>query len=252
MTRLNRAVLVTILAIVMVSSGAWAGDGQFVGNQCWDGGVLKYYGNRPCPGTQGGRGPVKIMGPPVIVYVRPSAEGSQMPGLAPVDSRLKSQLSSIADTSITLRQKGEFAMRNGDLVRARQYLDEARRRDPGDPQTNEAYQKLQRLFDEGKASLPVPRPQLSKYEFLKPMPEAEVEKYYQRDPEIKVLREAEIIAYNKLANADANFNQANANLSKGASTQGDIDQAQSKLKEAIDEFKKAEIKLKEKIYVLDK
>lgn len=252
MPKFSSAALITMLAIVLVPPFARAGNGQFVGNQCWEGGVLKWYGNRPCPGTSSGQGPLRIMGPPVIVYVRPSAEGSQMHGLAPVDSSFASQLAGIADTSITLRQKGEFAMRKGDLARAKQYLDEARRRDPGDPQINEAYQKLQRLFDEGRQSLPVPRPQLSKHEFLKPMQESDVEKYYGRDPEVKALREAEIIAYNKLANADANFNQASANLSKGGVTQKEVDQAQWKLKEAVEEFKKAEEKLKNKIYVLDK
>lgn len=247
------AVLFILVAATIVSPGARAGDGTPVRAQCWVNGELRggYPLDRPCPGTQGGGGRVIIMGPPVIVWRHPSAEGSQMAGLAPVDSRLAGQLGAIADTPITLRQKGEFAMRNGDLAQAKLYLEEANRRDPQDPQIQQSLAKLRNLFDNGTQSLTVPRLQLPKQEFLKPMPAAAVDRFM-RYPEVRALREAEIISYNKLANADAALSTMKASAQSGKAAQKDVDQAQLKLNAAVEEFKKAEKKLKEKIYVLDK
>ncbi|MDD3847419.1 MAG: hypothetical protein PHC90_13810 [Syntrophorhabdaceae bacterium] len=221
--------------------------------QCWVDGELRggYPLDRPCPGTTGGGGRIIIMGPPVIVWRHPSAEGSRMAGLAPVDSRLAGQLGAIADTPIILRQKGEFAMRNGNLAQAKLYLEEANRRDPQDPQIQQSLAKLRNLFDKGTQSLTVPRLQLPKQEFLKPMPAAAVDRFM-RYPDVRALREAEIISYNKLANADAAFNTITARVKTGAATQRDVDQAQSKLNAAVEEFKKSETRLKERIYVLDK
>lgn len=249
---INIVILVTLLTAMLGMPAVWADDeGQVVGTQCWEKGVLvggydKYH---KCDVTGGG-GDAIIMGPPVIVWVHPSAEGSQMPGLSQVDSNLVNQLSAIADTPITLRQKGEFAMRNGDLAKAKAYLDEANRRAPQDAQIQESLRKLQNLFDNGSASLIVPRLQLSKQEFLKPIPAQTVDKYIS-NPEFKALRDAEIISYNQLANADAAFNTMMNKVKTGGATQSDVDQAQSKLNAAVEDFKKAESKLKEKIYVLD-
>ena len=243
-------VLFILVLAAMLSPDAHAGNGgQAVSAQCWINGKLVggFPLNRPCPGTEGGGGRAVIMGPPVIVWRRPSAEGSQMAGLAPVDSKLAGQLNAIADTPITLRQKGEFAMKNGDLAQARLYLEEANRRDPRDPQIQESLSKLRGLFDSGTHSLTAPRLKLPEQEFLKPMPAATVDRFM-GNREVRALRKAEIISYNRLANADAALNAAKA----GKATQKDVDQAQLKLNEAVEEFKKAEAKLKEKIYVLDK
>ncbi len=250
---MNMAVLLVLAAAVIGSPEAWAVNGTPVSAQCWINGTLVggFPLDRPCPGTTGGGGRAVVMGPPVIVWRHPSAEGSQMPGLSPVDSGLAGQLNSIADTPITLRQKGEFAMRNGDLARAKLYLEEASRRDPQDPQIQQSLAKLRDLLDKGRQSQTVPRLQLPKQEFLKPMPAAAVDRFM-GNPEVRALREAEIISYNKLANADAAFNTATAKAKTGAATQSDVYQAQSKLKTAVDEFKQAEARLKEKIYALDK
>jgi len=62
---------------------------------------------------------------------------------------------------------------------------------------------------------------------------------------------AEIISYNKLANADASLNTTMDKAKAGAATQSDINQAQANLTSAVEEFKKAEAKLQEKIYILD-
>jgi len=174
-----------------------------------------------------------------------------MAGLAPVDSKLAGQLGAIADTPITLRQKGEFAMRNGDLAQAKLYLEEANRRDPQDPQIQQSLAKLRGLFDSGTQSLKVSRLKLPEQEFLKPMPAATVDRFM-GNREVRALRQAEIISYNRLANADAALNAAKADAQAGKTTQKDVDQAQLKLNAAVEEFKKAETKLKEKIYVLDK
>ncbi len=247
------ALLLLLAAAAIISPDARAGDGTPVGAQCWINGKLvgPFPLDRPCPGTEGGGGHTIIMGPPVIVWRRPSAEGSQMTGLAPVDSGLAGQLNAIADTPITLRQKGEFAMRNGDLARAKLYLEEASRRDPQDPQIQQSLAKLRGLFDSGTQSLKVPRLKLPEQEFLKPMPAATVNRFM-GDPGVRALREAEIISYNRLANADAALNTMKANAQTGEATQKDVDRAQLKLNAAVEEFKKAETKLKEKIYVLDK
>jgi len=247
-------ILSLFLAVVVDSPCAWAVNGTPVSTQCWINGTLVggFPVGKPCPGTtSGGGGRAIIMGPPVIVWRHPSAEGSQMAGLSPVDPKLASQLNTIADTPITLRQKGEFAMRNGDLARARAYLEEARRRDPQDPQIQQSLVTLQNLFDKGTQSLTAPRLQLPKQEFLKPMPAAAVDRFM-GNPEVRALREAEIISYNKLANADAALAMTTTRANTGAATQNDVKQAQSKLNAAVEEFKRAEIKLKEKIYVLDK
>jgi len=246
-------VLSLFLAVVVDSPCARAVNGTPVSTQCWINGTLVggFPVGKPCPGTTGGGGRAIIMGPPVIVWRHPSAEGSQMAGLSPVDPKLAGQLNTIADTPITLRQKGEFAMRNGDLARARVYLEEASRRDPQDPQIQQSLVKLQNLFDKGTQSLTVPRLQLPKQEFLKPMPAAAVDKFM-GNPEVRALREAEIISYNKLANADAALAMTTTRAKTGAATQNDVNQAQSKLNAAVEEFKRAETKLKEKIYVLDK
>lgn len=248
------AVLLVFLAVVADSPCAWAVNGTPVSTQCWINGTLVggFPVGKPCPGTSsGGGGRAIIMGPPVIVWRHPSAEGSQMAGLSPVDPKLAGQLNTIADTPITLRQKGEFAMRNGDLARARVYLEEASRRDPQDPQIQQSLVTLRNLFDKGTQSLTVPRLQLPKQEFLKPMPASAVDKFM-GNPEVRVLREAEIISYNKLANADATLTMTTTRAKTGAATQNDVNQAQSKLNAAVEEFKRAETKLKEKIYVLDK
>jgi hypothetical protein len=247
------AALVILLTLVIGSSASWAANGKAVSTQCWINGVLVggFPLGKPCPGTTGGGGGRAIvMGPPVIVWRQPSAAGSQMQGLSSVDSSTASQLNAIAETPITLRQKGEFAMRKGDYARARQFLDEAYRRDPQDPQIQQSRAKLQNLFDTGTASLTVPRLQLPKQEILKPMPAATVEKYMS-NPEVKALREAETISYNKLANADAAFNTTMDKAKAGAATQSDVNQAQANLTAAVEEFKKSESKLKEKIYILD-
>ena len=173
-----------------------------------------------------------------------------MPGLAPVNSGLASQLGAIADTSITLRQKGEFEMRNGNLTRARQYLDEAARRYPVDPKVESVRAELDALFDKGTASLKVPRLQLSQQEFLKPTPPEKIEKYL-GNPAVKRLRDAEVIAYNKLSNADAAFNRV-SNPSDGSVNQKAVAEAQDKLNKAVEAFKLAQEKLKKKIYILEK
>lgn len=242
----------TLLTAMLGGPSVWADDeGQVVGTQCWENGVLVggYDRDYKCDVTGGG-GAAIVMGPPVIVWRRPSAEGSQMPGLSQVDTNLVNQLSAIADTPTTLRQKGNFAMRNGELAKAKAYLDEANRRDPQDAQIQESLRKLQNLFDAGTASLTVPRLQLSEQEFLKPMPAETVNKYLS-NPEVKALRDAEIVSYNQLANADTAFNTMMNKTKNSGATQSDLDQAQSKLNAAVEEFKKAESKLKEKIYVLD-
>jgi hypothetical protein len=245
-------VLIALLATVTGFPAAQAFQGQARSAQCWIDGKLVggFPLDKQCPQTTSG-GRAIIMGPPVIVWRHPSAQGSQMPGLSPVDNRLTTQLNSIADTSITLRQKGEFAMKNGDLARAKQYFDEANRRDPQDPQIQNDLATLQNLFDKGTQRLTVPRLQLPAQEFLKPMPAATVDKFI-TNPEVKALRDAEITAYNKLANADAALNTTMTDVKAGAATQNDVNQAQSKLTAAVEEFKQAETKLKDKIYVLDK
>jgi predicted Zn-dependent protease len=243
-----------LVLAAMLSSDARAGNGgQAVSAQCWINGKLVggFPLNKPCPGTEGGGGRAVIMGPPVIVWRRPSAEGSQMAGLAPVDSKLAGQLGAIADTPITLRQKGEFAMKNGDLAQAKLYLEEASRRDPQDPRIQQSLAKLRGLFDSGTQSLTVPRLKLPEQEFLKPMPASTVDRFM-GNREVRELRKAEIISYNRLANADAALNAAKTDAQAGKATQKDVDQAQLKLNTAVEEFKKAEAKLKEKIYVLDK
>ncbi len=248
------AVLLILVLAAALPPDAHAGNGgQAVSAQCWINGKLVggFPLNKPCPGTEGGGGRAVIMGPPVIVWRRPSAEGSQMAGLAPVDSKLAGQLGAIADTPITLRQKGEFAMRNGDLAQAKLYLEEANRRDPQDPQIQQSLAKLRGLFDSGTQSLKVSRLKLPEQEFLKPMPAATVDRFM-GNREVRALRQAEIISYNRLANADAALNAAKADAQAGKTTQKDVDQAQLKLNAAVEEFKKAETKLKEKIYVLDK
>ena len=242
-----------IFAVLVSATDALAVGGSAVSAQCWVNGILQggFPLDRPCPGTTGGGGgTVIIMGPPVIVWRHPSAEGSQMPGLSPVDNRLANQLNSIADTAITLRQKGEFAMRNGDYAKAKLYFDEARRRDPDDPELQEDSDKLRGLFDNGTQSLIVPRLQLPKQEFLKPVPDEKVSKYM-TNPEVKKLREAEIITYNKLANADAALNTMTESENKGTASKSDVDQAQTTLNKAVENFQQAHKKLEEKIYVLD-
>ncbi|MFZ1980362.1 MAG: tetratricopeptide repeat protein [Smithella sp.] len=241
-----------IFAVLVSAPDALAVGGSAVSAQCWVNGILQggFPLDRPCPGTTGGGGTVFIMGPPVIVWRHPSAEGSQMPGLSPVDNRLANQLNSIADTAITLRQKGEFAMRNGDYAKAKLYFDEARRRDPDDPELQEDFDKLRGLFDNGTQSLTVPRLQLPKQEFLKPVPDEKVSKYM-TNPEVKKLREAEIITYNKLANADAELNTVTESENKGTASKSDVDQAQTTLNKAVENFQQAHKKLEEKIYVLD-
>ena len=241
-----------IFAVLVSATDALAVGGSAVSAQCWVNGILQggFPLDRPCPGTTGGGGTVIIMGPPVIVWRHPSAEGSQMPGLSPVDNRLANQLNSIADTAITLRQKGEFAMRNGDYAKAKLYFDEARRRDPNDPELQEDSDKLRGLFDNGTQSLIVPRLQLPKQEFLKPVPDEKVSKYM-TNPEVKKLREAEIITYNKLANADAALNTMTESENKGTASKSDVDQAQTTLNKAVENFQQAHKKLEEKIYVLD-
>ncbi len=242
-----------IFAVLVSATDALAVGGSAVSAQCWVNGILQggFPLDRPCPGTTGGGGgTVIIMGPPVIVWRHPSAEGSQMPGLSPVDNRLANQLNSIADTAITLRQKGEFAMRNGDYAKAKLYFDEARRRDPNDPELQEDSDKLRGLFDNGTQSLIVPRLQLPKQEFLKPVPDEKVSKYM-TNPEVKKLREAEIITYNKLANADAELNTVTESENKGTASKSDVDQAQTTLNKAVENFQQAHKKLEEKIYVLD-
>jgi hypothetical protein len=240
-------------AILISVPRAHAVGGSAVSAQCWVNGELRggFPLDKPCPGTTGyGGGRVIIMGPPVIVWRHPSAEGSQMPGLSPVDSKLASQLSSIADTAITLRQKGEFAMRNGDYTKAKLYFEEARRRDPDDPKLQEDFDKLRGLFDSGTQKITAPRLQLPKQEFLKPVPDEKISKYM-NNPEVKKLREAEIITYNKLANADASLAAAMDKEKSGAAAKSDVDQAQTKLNKAVEDFQQAHKKLEEKIYVLD-
>jgi tetratricopeptide (TPR) repeat protein len=241
-----------IFAVLACAPNALAVGGSAVSAQCWVNGILQggFPLDRPCPGTTGGGGTVIIMGPPVIVWRHPSAEGSQMPGLSPVEGKLANQLNSIADTAITLRQKGEFAMRNGDYAKAKLYFDEARRRDPDDPELQQDFDKLRGLFDNGTQSLTVPRLQLPKQEFLKPVPDEKVSKYM-TNPEVKKLREAEILTYNKLANADAALNTVTESENKGTASKSDVDQAQTTLNKAVENFQQAHKKLEEKIYVLD-
>ena len=248
----SAAVLFVLAASMTVPPCARAVNGTPVSAQCWINGTLVggFPLDKPCPGTTGGGGGrVVIMGPPVIVWRHPSAEGSQMAGLSPVDSKLASQLNAIADTPITLRQKGEFAMENGDLVRARLYLEEASRRDPHDPRIKQSLAKLNSLPGKGNHGSAVPRLQLPRQEFLKPVPDTAVDRFM-GNPEVRVLREAEIIAYNKLANADAALSMTMARAKTGGATQRDVDEAQSKLRAAVDDFKRASARLKEKIRLL--
>ena len=142
------------------------------------------------------------MGPPVIVWRSPSAEGSGMVSLAPVNNNVVNQLNAIADTPITLIQKGKFAAEHGDRARAKAYFDEAARADPGNTDQQRLCDAGQHV-DEGTQRVTVKPLVLPKQEFLKPMAQDKVNKYVIKDPQVKALRDAEVVAYNKLAVADA-------------------------------------------------
>ena len=191
------------------------------------------------------------MGPPVIVWRSPSAEGSGMVSLAPVNNNVVNQLNAIADTPITLIQKGKFAAEHGDRARAKAYFDEAARADPGNTDLAGAYAMLGNMFDQGTQRVTVKPLVLPKQEFLKPMAQDKVNKYVIKDPQVKALRDAEVVAYNKLAVADAAFNSVSSGVQQGDAGQAQAGEAQRKLTEAVEEFKKAHEKLERRVYILD-
>lgn len=242
---MKREYLVILMAAALPLLGAQADD--WAGNQCWINGVLTPVGKHDCP-ADSSNSEIAAVGPPVIIYRRPSAAGSQMPGLSTVDSGLASQLSSIADTPITLRYKGEFAMKHGDLAAAKRYFDEAARRDPDNPQTQQDLAILKGLFDQGTVTTTVPHFEASQVLF--PMPSVKIRKLEKKYPEVKKLREAELATYKDLAEANAALNAATtANVPAPQ-----LAQAQTKLDTAVDAFKQAHTALenKVKVYVLDK
>ena len=164
--------------LLLVSCAALADDqGQVAGTQCWIGGEL--VGGFPpgysCP-VGGADYDVAVQGPPVIIWRHPGAEGSRMPGLTEVDTGLATQLNAIADTSWTLMYKGEFAMKNGNLAKAKLYFDEASRRDPDNPEILKDMEILKGLFDSSGQAVSVPRFQLQSA-VLAPMASARVNKF---------------------------------------------------------------------------
>lgn len=251
-----KKVFVVALAVAAIGATQAEGDetGGYVGTQCWVGGLLVPVKGNSCPvDTPADNGGV-IIGPPIIIWRHPSAGGSQMPGLTPLNPQGIMELNAIADTAITLRQKADFAMQHGDLVKAKQYLDAASQRDPQDPETQADYVKLQNLFDKGTQSLTVPSLPMkgAQEEVLAPVsPQKYDPKIYDKDPKAKKLRKIELQAYHELSQANAALSDVSAKLAKGAATQNDVSQAQTKFDETANAFKQAHTDLQKRIYVLD-
>ena len=218
---MKRESLVILLMATLPLVGAQADD-QWGGNQCWIKGVLTPVGKQDCP-ADSNDSEIAAVGPPVIIYRRPSAAGSQMPALSTVDSGFASQLSAIADTPITLRYKGEFAMKHGDLAAAKRYFDEAARRDPDNAQTQQDLATLKGLFDQGTVTATVPHFEASQVLF--PMPSVKVKKFEKKYPEVRKLREAELATYKDVAEANAALSAATT--ANAPATQ--VSQAQTKL-----------------------
>jgi len=226
-------------------------EGEVVGTQCWVGGVLQggFPADFDCGTVSGGSAPQIIVGPPVIIWRHPSAEGSRMPGLVPIDDRLNNQLNAIADTAITLRQKGEFAMNHGDYAAAERYFEAARQRDPQDPTLMQDMSKLQGLFDSNTWQVAVPHYRVQE-EVLAPFPASDLAKF-KGNTVVTQLRNEELKAYRKLDRASQALTQIRQNAGQGQASSQDLSQAQAQMDRAANAFKQAHEALRKKIYVLE-
>lgn len=187
--------------------------------------------------------------PPIIVWHHASAGGSTMSGLT-VTAPPSTALITFADTPITLRQKGEFAMAHGDYNSARQYFSAAGQRGPGDPELSAEEAKLEQLNRAGdlasqnNQTLGIPK--FVKTDYLMPTHMKRLEPY-RGNPEVMKLHDAEQAAFKELSKASAALQKSNANLANGSGSQADAAQAQANFEADVKAFQEAQANLKQEI-----
>jgi tetratricopeptide (TPR) repeat protein len=247
--RSARRIILILLASGGGASALAQGSGQVAGTQCWINGELQggFPAGYSCPANTRAAGGGYILGPPIIIWRRPSAAGSQMPGLSPANGALAAGLNAAADTSLTLMQKGEFAMKNGDLPAAKRYFDQASQRDPNNPEILKDIVILQQMFDRGAGLNVQPYQMLDTP--LSPMSPTIVDRYAGNGL-VQPLRIAELQAYRNLAQANEAFQAVSARAAQGAASPQEVSAARAQLDQAAEAFEATQARLKSQIAAL--
>ena len=96
---------------------------------------------------------VVIPGPPIIVWKRPSAEGSVQSEFGAITNpAMQRELNDWSQTSWMLYNKGDTALKRGDTAAALAYLEAARKHNPPPdelPEINNALRRARAMFDQG-------------------------------------------------------------------------------------------------------
>lgn len=202
-----------------------------------------------------------ILGPPQIVWVRPSAAGSTMDGARDVDRATQDRLAAISQTAYQLIVKGRNALARGDFEAAARYFDAADMqatdsRDRDDIADGRAQARRMRLdyltgmlqFDQTGG------PALPDLKFHKSQPQSisvAIPDKLRDNPTIARLIKEEADAYDGFRSASQALQQVQSARNSGKASQQDFDKALTAYKDSIQKVKDKRSEIVKTVYVLD-
>jgi len=209
-----------------------------------------------------GDGDVRIiLGPPQIVWVRPSAAGSRMGGVGDVDAAAQGQLAAMSQTAYSLIAKGKNALARGDFEAAARYFDaadmqDADSRDRQDIADGRALVRdMRRDYMAGVLQFDrTGGPALPDLKFRKSQPASisvVIPDKLRDNPTITRLIKEEAAAYDDFRTASQALQQVQSARDNGKASRQDFDKALAAYKDSIDKVKEKRGEIVKTVYVLD-
>ena len=203
-----------------------------------------------------------IQGPPQIVWVRPSAEGSSM-GVTSQDNDQRRQrlLNSIADTANTLVWKGEQALKRGDFEAAIRFFDSAQTRNP-DPRAQQQISvglqnahQMQADYFNGMLKFDQtggPTASISKFSKHSDAPiSIEIPERLRSNPTVSRLIREEADLFAAYQSASRRLADVQANKKSGAASDAETADAVAQYKDTINKVTNKRKEIAQTVYVLD-
>lgn len=202
-----------------------------------------------------------IVGPPQIVWVRPSAAGSRMGGAGDVDAGTQDRLAAMAQTAYQLVIKGKNALARGDFEAAERYFDAADAQDPDSRDRQDIadgraqVRALRRDYMIGVLKFDqTGGPALPDLKFHKSQPASisvMIPDKLRNNPEIGQLIKEESTLYAEFRAASTTLQQVQSAKASGKASQQQFDQALKDYKDSIGKVKEKRAEIVKKVYVLD-
>ena len=203
-----------------------------------------------------------ILGPPQIVWVRPSAAGSSMGGMQDIDARAQDRLAAMAQTAYQLIGKGKAALARGDYEAAIRYFDAADMQDPDSRDRQdiaggrEQARKMRLDYMSGILQFDQPGgPALPDAKFHKSQPRSVsvvIPDKLRDNPAIAQLIKEEAAAYSDFQSASEALQRTGTARKSGKATEQDFDKALASYKDSIDKVKEKRSEILKTVYLLDK